>query len=41
MLKIGVSVGVKKMVKGLGDFISREKVDIVVREVMVGDEMRK
>ena len=29
------------MVKGSGDFISREKVDIAVREVMVGDEMRK
>ncbi|XP_009116435.1 UDP-glycosyltransferase 73B1 [Brassica rapa] len=41
VLKTGVSVGVKKMVKGSGDFISREKVDIAVREVMVGDEMRK
>ncbi|KFK30050.1 hypothetical protein AALP_AA7G210500 [Arabis alpina] len=41
VLKTGVSVGVKKMMKVVGDFISREKVDKAVREVMVGKERRR
>jgi UDP:flavonoid glycosyltransferase YjiC (YdhE family) len=41
VLKTGVSVGVKKMMQVVGDFISREKVEGAVREVMVGEERRK
>ncbi|CAL9227935.1 unnamed protein product [Arabidopsis halleri] len=41
VLKTGVSVGVKKMMQVVGDFISREKVERAVREVMVGEERRK
>ncbi|VVB10419.1 unnamed protein product [Arabis nemorensis] len=41
VLKTGVSVGVKKLVKVVGDFISREKVRKGVREVMVGEERRR
>ncbi|XP_006283463.2 UDP-glycosyltransferase 73B1 [Capsella rubella] len=41
VLKTGVSVGVKKMMKVVGDFISREKVERAVKEVMAGDERRK
>ncbi|KAG2318636.1 hypothetical protein Bca4012_055162 [Brassica carinata] len=41
VLKTGVSVGVQKMMKPVGDFISREKVEKAVREVMVGEEMKK
>ncbi|XP_024005196.1 UDP-glycosyltransferase 73B1 [Eutrema salsugineum] len=41
VLKTGVSVGVKKMIQVVGDFISREKVEKAVREVMVGEERRK
>ncbi|CAH8295560.1 unnamed protein product [Eruca vesicaria subsp. sativa] len=41
VLKTGVSVGVKKMMKPVGDFISKEKVEKAVREVMAGEEMRK
>lgn len=40
-LKTGVSVGVTRMSKDGGDLISREKVEKAVREVMVGEEMRK
>ncbi|RID50497.1 hypothetical protein BRARA_H01223 [Brassica rapa] len=41
VLKTGVSVGVKKMMKPDGDFITKEKVEKAVREVMAGEEMRK
>ncbi|CAH2076916.1 unnamed protein product [Thlaspi arvense] len=41
VLKTGVSVGVKKMSRVVGDFISRDKVDRAVREVMAGEERRK
>lgn len=41
VLKTGVSVGVQKMIQVVGDFISREKVERAVREVMVGEERRK
>uniref|UniRef100_A0A1J3JFG9 Glycosyltransferase n=1 Tax=Noccaea caerulescens TaxID=107243 RepID=A0A1J3JFG9_NOCCA len=41
VLKTGVSVGVKKMMRVVGDFISRDKVERAVRQVMVGEEMRK
>ncbi|CAN8327401.1 unnamed protein product [Cochlearia groenlandica] len=41
VLKIGVSVGVKKMMNVFGDIISREKVDKAVKEIMAGEEMRK
>ncbi|KFK30049.1 hypothetical protein AALP_AA7G210400 [Arabis alpina] len=41
VLQIGVSVGVKKMTKATGDFISKEKVEKAVREVMVGEERRE
>lgn len=38
VLKIGLSVGVKKWVRSEGDFVSREKVEQAVREIMVGSE---
>ena len=41
VLKTGVSVGVKKMMQVVGDFISREKVEGAVREVRVGEERRQ
>ncbi|KAL1215790.1 UDP-glycosyltransferase 73B1 [Cardamine amara subsp. amara] len=41
VLKTGVCVGVTKMSKVVGDFISREKVERAVREVMCGEERRK
>lgn len=41
VLKTGVNVGVQKMMKPVGDFISREKVEKAVREVMAGEEMKK
>ncbi|KAL1215792.1 UDP-glycosyltransferase 73B3 [Cardamine amara subsp. amara] len=38
VLKTGVSVGAKKRVTYMGDFISREKVNEAVRELLVGKE---
>ncbi|EOA19163.1 hypothetical protein CARUB_v10007840mg [Capsella rubella] len=38
VLRTGVSVGAQKHVRGTGDFISREKVDKAMREVLVGEE---
>ncbi|CAA7027979.1 unnamed protein product [Microthlaspi erraticum] len=38
VLKTGVSVGAKRHVKVMEDFISREKVEKAVREVLVGEE---
>ncbi|XP_010447141.1 PREDICTED: UDP-glycosyltransferase 73B3 isoform X2 [Camelina sativa] len=38
VLRTGVSVGAKKHVRSTGDFISREKVDKAVREVLAGEE---
>ncbi|XP_019088273.1 PREDICTED: UDP-glycosyltransferase 73B3-like [Camelina sativa] len=41
VLRTGVSVGAKKHVRSTGDFISREKVDKAVREVLAGEEAEK
>ncbi|KAJ0237960.1 hypothetical protein HA466_0244760 [Hirschfeldia incana] len=38
VLRTGVSVGAKREVKGLEDYISREKVEKAVREVLDGEE---
>ncbi|CAH2079219.1 unnamed protein product, partial [Thlaspi arvense] len=38
VLRTGVSVGDEKHVRVMGDFISREKVDKAVREVLLGEE---
>ncbi|XP_010547999.1 PREDICTED: UDP-glucosyl transferase 73B2-like [Tarenaya hassleriana] len=38
VLRIGVSSGARKFARMVGDFISREKVEKAVREVMAGEE---
>ncbi|XP_010530755.1 PREDICTED: UDP-glucosyl transferase 73B2-like isoform X1 [Tarenaya hassleriana] len=41
VLRIGVKVGARKLVRRVGDFISREKGEKAVREVMAGEEWRR